>query len=103
MSFIRRKRGQVLLVHNERVTGSSRVRQHEIHRFAAPSELEEVLTSAGWARWTSAIAWRENKIEFDWPVIRERLNDELNRWTAEPAGAKHRRDQKIGRLLSELG
>ena len=103
MSFIRRKRGQVLLVHNERVTGSSRVRQREIHRFAAPSELEEVLTSAGWARWTSAIAWRENKIEFDWPVIRERLNDELNRWTAEPAGAKHRRDQKIGRLLSELG
>jgi hypothetical protein len=77
MSFVRRKRGQVLLVHNERDAGSARVRQRELHRFASPSELEVVLTPAGWARWTRAIAWRENALEFDWPAIRERLAEEL--------------------------
>jgi hypothetical protein len=102
MSFVRRKRGQVLLVHNERITGTSRVRQREIHRFASPSELEDVLTSTGWTRWTRAVAWRENEIEFDWPAIRERLSEERKTWSAAPSGAKHRRNQKIERLASEL-
>jgi len=102
MSFLRRKRGQVLLVHNERDAGSARVRQRELHRFASPSELEEVLTPAGWARWARAIAWRENELEFDWPAIRERLTEELKAWSAAPSGAKHRRNQKIERLASEL-
>ncbi len=102
MSFVRRKRGQVLLVHNERVTGSSPVRQKEIHRFASPSELEDVLTPTGWTRFTRAVAWRENEIEFDWPAIRERLSEELETWSAAPSGAKHRRNQKIERLASEL-
>ncbi len=102
MSFVRRKRGQVLLVHNERVTGSSRVRQREIHRFASPSELQDVLTPKGWTRWTRAIAWRENEIEFDWPAIRERLSEELKTWSAAPSGAKHRRNQKIERLAVGL-
>jgi tetratricopeptide (TPR) repeat protein len=102
MSFVRRKRGQVLLVHNERVTGSSRVRQREIHRFTSPSELEDVLTQAGWTRWTRALAWRESEIEFDWPALRERLSEELKTWGAAPSGAKHRRNQKIERLASEL-
>jgi tetratricopeptide (TPR) repeat protein len=102
MSFVRRKRGQVLLVHNERPAGSSRVRQRELHRFAAPSELEDVLTPTGWTHWTRALAWRENEIEFDWPAIRERLSEELKTWSAAPSGAKHRRNQKIERLASEL-
>jgi tetratricopeptide (TPR) repeat protein len=102
MSFVRRKRGQVLLVHNERVAGSSRVRQREIHRFASPSELEDVLKQAGWTRWTHALAWRENEIEFDWPALRERLAQEFKTWNAAPSGAKHRRNQKIERLASEL-
>jgi tetratricopeptide (TPR) repeat protein len=102
MSFVRRKRGQVLLVHNERVPGSSRVRQRELHRFASPSELEDVLTPAGWTRWTRALAWRENEIEFDWPAVRERLSEELQTWSAAPSGAMHRRNQKIERLASEL-
>ena len=102
MSFVRRKRGQVLLVHNERDAGSARVRQRELHRFASPSELEGVLTPAGWARWTRAIAWREDELEFDWPAIRERLAEELAAWSAAPSGAKHRRNQKIERLASEL-
>jgi hypothetical protein len=33
VSFVRRKRGQVLLVHNERLPGSVRVRQREIRLF----------------------------------------------------------------------
>jgi tetratricopeptide (TPR) repeat protein len=102
MSFVRRKRGQVLLVHNERVTGPSRVRQREIHRFASPSEIEDVLTPTGWTRWTRAVAWRENDIEFDWPAIRERLSEELKTWSAAPSGANHRRNQMIERLASEL-
>ena len=102
MSFVRRKRGQVLLVHNERVAGSHRVRQRELHRFASALELEEVLTPAGWAHWTRAISWREEGIEFDWPAIRARLAAELATWSAAPRGAKHRRNQKIERLVSEL-
>jgi tetratricopeptide (TPR) repeat protein len=102
MSFVRRKRGQVLLVHNERVTGSARVRQRELHRFASPSELEDVLTPAGWTRWVRTLAWTENEIEFDWPAIRARLGEELKTWHAAPSGAKHRRNQKIERLASEL-
>lgn len=102
MSFVRRKRGQVLLVHNERVTGSSRVRQRVLHRFASPSELEDVLTPAGWTRWVRTLAWTETEIEFDWPAIRVRLGEELKTWHAAPNGAKHRRNQKIERLASEL-
>jgi len=102
VSFVRRKRGQVLLVHNERIAGSSRVRQRELHRFTSPSELEHVLTPTGWTRWTRALSWRENGIDFDWPAIRARLNAELTTWSAAPSGAKHRRDRKIERLASEL-
>ncbi len=102
MSFVRRKRGQVILVHNERDAGSGRVRQRELHRFSSPAELEEVLTSAGWTRWTRAIAWRESGLDFDWTAIRERLVCELEVWNAAPSGAKHRKNQKIERLASEL-
>ncbi len=102
MSFVRRKRGQVLLVHNERAAGSSRVRQRELDRFTSPSELEDVLTPAGWTRWTRGLAWRENDLEFDWPAIRERLSEELKAWNEAPSGAKHRRNKKIERLTSEL-
>ena len=102
MPFVRRKRGQILLVHNERVAGSSRVRQREIHRFTSPSELGGVLAPGEWSRWTRAIAWREEGIEFDWPALRERLREELDAWSATPSGATHRRNQKIERLASEL-
>lgn len=102
MSFVRRKRGQVLLVHNERDPASARVRQRELHRFASPAELEDVLAPAGWAQWTRALAWRENELDFDWPAIRERLREELKAWNEAPSGAKHRRNQKIERLASEL-
>jgi tetratricopeptide (TPR) repeat protein len=61
-----------------------------------------VLTPAGWTRWTRAVAWRENELQFDWPAIRERLGEELETWNAAPSGAKHRRNQKIERLASEL-
>lgn len=102
MPFVRRKRGQVLLVHNERVAGSSSVRQREIQRFTSPSELAGVLAPGEWARWTRAIAWREDGIDFEWPALRERLREELDAWSAEPSGAKHRRDLKIERLAAEL-
>lgn len=102
MSFVRRKRGQVMLVHNERVPGSTRVRQRELHRFTSPADLEQVLVPAAWKTWTQSLAWRETDVEFDWPALRERLRAELATWTAEPAGATHRRNQKIERLASEL-
>ena len=102
MSFVRRKRGQVLLVHNERVPGSPRVRQRVLHGFSSPSELEEVLSAAGWTRWAGGLAWREQAIEFDWSALRERLAGELAAWREAPSGAKHRRNLKIERLASEL-
>lgn len=102
MSFVRRKRGQVLLVQNERVPGSSKVRQRELHRFTSPADLEQVLAPAAWKTWTESIAWRERELDFDWPALRERLRAELATWKAEPAGAAHRRNQKIERLASEL-
>lgn len=102
MSFVRRKRGQVLLVHNERVPGSARVRQRELHRFTSPAELEHVLAPAAWKTWAQSLARRESDVEFDWPALRERLRAELKTWAAAPAGAAHRRNQKIERLASEL-
>lgn len=102
MGFIRRKRGQVLLVHNERGPGSTRVRQRELHRFTSPAELEQVLEPSAWAKWTRATSWREREIDFDWPAIRERLKTELESWSAKPTGATHRRNQKIERLAAEL-
>ncbi|MGC4068380.1 MAG: tetratricopeptide repeat protein [Polyangiaceae bacterium] len=102
MSFIRRKRGQVLLVHNERVVGTSKVRQRELHRFTAPADLEQVLAPAAWKTWTQLLAWRERDVDFDWPAIRERLRAELKEWESAPTGAAHRRNQKIERLASEL-
>ncbi|MBI5518303.1 MAG: tetratricopeptide repeat protein [Deltaproteobacteria bacterium] len=102
MSFVRRKRGQVLLVHNERVPSSARVRQRELHCFTSPLELERVLAPAEWTRWTRAISWRERDLEFDWPSIRERLHTELASWTTKPAGATRRRDHRVERLASEL-
>lgn len=102
MSFVRRKRGQVLLVHNERAPGSTRVRQRELHRFTSPAELEEALAPAAWKTWTQSVAWRESEVDFDWPSIRERLRAELTTWVSAPAGATHRRNQKLERLASEL-
>jgi tetratricopeptide (TPR) repeat protein len=102
MSFVRRKRGQVLLVHNERVPGTARVRQRELHRFTSPAELEQALAPAAWKTWTQSIAWREREVDFDWPAIRERLRAELTAWVSAPAGATHRRNQKIERLAAEL-
>ncbi|MBO0766488.1 MAG: tetratricopeptide repeat protein [Hyphomicrobiaceae bacterium] len=99
---MRRKRGQVLLVHNERAPGSGRVRQRELHRFTSPADIAQVLASAAWKTWTQSLAWREREVDFDWPAIRERLRAELTTWTSTPAGATHRRNQKIKRLASEL-
>lgn len=61
-----------------------------------------MLAAAAWKTWTESIAWREREIDFDWPAVRERLRAELATWTAEPAGAAQRRDQKIERLAAEL-
>jgi tetratricopeptide (TPR) repeat protein len=102
MSFVRRKRGQVVLVHSQRVPGTARVQQRELHRFTAPSELADALSPAGWDRWTRSLGWREREIEFDWVAIRERLAAELDAWNAAPSGAKHRRDRRIERLAAEL-
>jgi tetratricopeptide (TPR) repeat protein len=103
MSFVRRKRGQVLLVHNAREPGSGRIRQRVIHRFASRGELDDVLTPAGWTRWTKAVAWREPELAFDWSALRLSLEAAQAAWDEVPSGATHRRDQKIERLAVELG
>jgi len=102
MPFIRRKRGQVLLVHNERVAGESRVQQRELFRFSSAAELEDALSSSAWPKWTRSVAWKERELAFDWDALKERLADELRKWNSAPSGGLHRRDGKIQRLATEL-
>ncbi len=102
MPFIRRKRGQVLLVHNERVAGESRVRQRELFRFSSAAELEDALSPSAWPKWTRSIAWKEREVAFDWDALKDKLADELRKWSAAPSGGLHRRDGKIQRLANEL-
>ncbi len=100
--FVRRKRGKVLLVHNQRIPGTSRVQQREICGFSSPAELAGVLSPAGWRKWKEAIAWRWGGLEFDWKAIRESLAAALKAWNADPAGARPGRDRTIGRLLANI-
>ncbi len=102
MCLVRRKGGQVFLLHLEPIIGSPLVRERELDRFSSRSALKDVLTSTGWKRWTSAITSREKDVTFDWPVIREHLRNELKAWSQAPSAATVRDSQKIERLAGEL-
>ena len=102
MAFVRRKRGQVLLVHNARSPGEAGVRQRELFRFSSAAELAAALIPAAWRKWTSTVAWKEQDVKFDWEPIREKLASELRQWNGAPSGARHRHGEKVDRLTKEL-
>jgi tetratricopeptide (TPR) repeat protein len=102
MPFVRRKGGRVLLVHNERIAGESRVRQRELFRFSSAAELDAALSASKWPKWTRAIEWKERELTFDWDALKEKLAQELRGWKAAPSGGLHRRDGKVQRLATDL-
>lgn len=99
MPFVRRKRGQVLVVHNVREDG--KVKQQTLHQFLAPAELEAVLTEE-FETWKRAMAWRYPDYRFNWSRLKGRLEEALAEWEAEPTGANQRRDNKVRREAAGL-
>lgn len=81
--FVRRKRGQVLLVHNVRVEG--RVVQRRLAAFGSAPELEGVLTVDGWPRWLAALARSHPDIAYDGNELRLKLEEALAHWHSESA------------------
>ena len=101
MPFIRRKRGQVLLVHTQR-SPEGRVVQETLFAFPAPAELQAVLQQDRWLSWRGQLARRHPDLRWNWPRIRQRLAEELARWSSQPSGGAKRRLDRIKRLAGEL-
>jgi len=98
MPFVRRKGGQVLVVHSARREG--RVRQEVLARFASPEALSTVLQA--WGAWTEAMEWRYEELSWDFEPLRERLTAELEVWAEKSRGAATRRRRKLARTIRTL-
>lgn len=94
--FVRRKRGQVLLVHNVRIEG--RVVQRRLAAFGSAAELEGVLSSDGWPRWMSAMTRAHPDVPNGWEALRPKLALALAQWSAESAPGP----SKLARLAEAL-
>ncbi len=77
--FVRRKRGQVAVVHSRRVGG--RVRQQVIATFASAAELEETLGQ--FDIWQAQVAREYPDVEADWDQVRADLARHRLRLEAE--------------------
>lgn len=101
MPFIRRKRGQVLVVHSRRAP-SGKVQQQELASFTSPEDLRAVLEGEAWEPWCRALSWRHPELSWDWAKIEAKLRDALVAWEATPSGKAIRSQQRIARLCGEL-
>jgi tetratricopeptide (TPR) repeat protein len=101
MPFVRRKRGQVLVVHNRR-SPDGKVQQEVLHSFAAPEELTAVLAKDGWSRWKEAMAWQHPDHDWDWPRLKRRLAELRDSWGGRPTGAVARRENRVQQLATDL-
>jgi len=101
MPFVRRKRGQVLVVHNRRAAGG-KARQEVLHSFATADELAAVLARDGWARWKEAMAWQHPDCTWDWERLKRRLAELRDSWDAGPPDAVARRENRVQRLAVDL-
>ena len=101
MPFVRRKRGQVLVVHNRR-SPDGKVQQEVLHSFAAPEELAAVLARDGWARWKQSMAWQHPDCKWDWPRLKRRLAEHRDSWGAGPIGTVARRENRVQQLATDL-
>lgn len=100
MPFVRRKQGQVLIVHSFRRPANG-VRQEVLHRFPSPDDLCQVLQE-GWKQWKDEVRWRYPSLQWNWKDIRERLNAELEQWQEAPSGADLRRRGRVLRQAEQL-
>jgi len=101
MPFVRRKRGQLLVVHNQRAPGG-KVQQAVLHSFASPEELAAVLDEGGWSRWSEAMAWQHPECCWDWSRLRRRLAELLEGWGSRPTGEVARRENRVQQLAADL-
>jgi len=101
MPFIRRKRGQVLIVHNHR-TSSGKVRQEVLGSFASAVELDSTLNGPNWAAWCNDLLWRHPQFSWAWDDIEKELRLALGEWLSSPSGQSVRSEQHITRLCAEL-
>lgn len=101
MPFVRKKRGQIQVVHSQR-TAEGKVVQHVLCRFDSPAELAAVLVPAAWRTWAETMAWSHPEHDWAFDELRERFGLELRRWSADPDGGAKRRKSRVLRLLDEL-
>jgi tetratricopeptide (TPR) repeat protein len=101
MPFVRRKRGQVLVVHNHREP-DGKIRQDVLHRFGSPDELQAILSGTGWSEWRKTMTWRHPDYRWNWDRLRLRLEENLEQWGTGPGGAVMRREGRIRRLAGDL-
>ncbi len=100
MAFVRRKRGQVQLVHSRRESG--RVRQDLLYSFASPAELAATLEPGAWSAWKRTLAWKHPDTRWRWDRIRERLGEALVAWRESPEGAAVRDAERTAALVADL-
>ena len=100
MPFVRKKRGQVIVAHNNR-TPEGKVRQEILYAFGSPAELEEVLTKS-WSDFRKSMEWRHGQYRWRWEWLRSNLEECCKSWVEEPTGAAVRRESKIVRLAEQL-
>lgn len=103
MPFVRRKRGQVLVVHNRRVAGGGS-EQVVLHAFAAPEELRDVVKGDRWETWRAELEWQHPDHTWRWVDLRARLTAELAAWdrAEAPGGALRRRIEVLRRQADQL-
>jgi len=102
MPFVRRKRGQVLVVRSVRDPTTSAVRQEVLHRFASLPELLAALRADGWRQLKQAMKWKYPGMPCDWERLREDLAGQATQWTTDATGSAVRRKVKTTRLAREL-
>ncbi len=100
MAFVRRKRGQVQLVHNRREDG--KVRQDVLFSFTSPGQLAATLEPGAWGAWRRTLAWRHPDLRWSWDRIRDRLDQALAAWRESPDGAAVRDAERTAALVADL-
>jgi tetratricopeptide (TPR) repeat protein len=101
MPFVRRKKNQLLVVHNTR-TPEGKVKQQVLHTFPSPADLEETLTR-GWSAWCKDMKWRFPEPRWNWTWLQIQLREALEQWVSEePSGALARRESRLSKVLDEL-
>lgn len=101
MPFVRRKRGQVLIVHNRRPAGK-KPQQMVLHSFTTSEELAAVLGREEWSCFKDSMERKHPDYRWDWPRLKRRLAEFLDEWGSGPKGAVARRGHRVLQLATDL-